>query len=109
MDPIVKEKWLVALRSGKYKQGQSRLCNEQNEYCCLGVLAEVMQVPKTLSNDVCYNKKSYAYFFPSEIDGYTASVPSNILSNSIQHILWDMNDTYKQDFNQIANYIEENL
>jgi len=34
-------KWVEALRSGKYKQGAGVLLNEKNEYCCLGVLAEI--------------------------------------------------------------------
>ena len=37
----VKEKWVAALRSGKYKQGASRLKTEDGSYCCLGVLQMV--------------------------------------------------------------------
>ena len=40
-----RKKWVTALRSGKYKQGYSRLCqyNDKNEvlHCCLGVLSEI--------------------------------------------------------------------
>lgn len=32
--------WVDALRSGKYKQGQFRLCVD-DKYCCLGVMCEV--------------------------------------------------------------------
>ena len=45
MNPEVKEKWLEALRSGKYKQGRNVLCsvneNGDRTYCCLGVLSEI--------------------------------------------------------------------
>lgn len=36
----IKEEWLVALRSGEYKQGQYSL-KEHNQYCCLGVILEL--------------------------------------------------------------------
>ena len=34
-------KWVEALRSGKYKQGQHNLRNADNTYCCLGVLCDI--------------------------------------------------------------------
>lgn len=40
MNPEVKVRWLEALRSGKFKQGNGALCNEGG-YCCLGVLCEI--------------------------------------------------------------------
>jgi hypothetical protein len=40
MRECVKNKWIAALRSGKYKQGRGRL-NGPDGYCCLGVLCEV--------------------------------------------------------------------
>lgn len=41
--PEHKAKWLTALRSGDYKQGQNRLRTAQDEYCCLGVLCEILK------------------------------------------------------------------
>lgn len=42
MDAVAKEKWLAALRSGKFKQGDGSLfCREDHTYCCLGVLRRV--------------------------------------------------------------------
>lgn len=35
-------RWIAALRSGEYKQGESFLCSE-GRYCCLGVACEVYQ------------------------------------------------------------------
>ena len=48
MDPELKAKWVAALRSGEYKQGQG-LLNNNERMCCLGVLCEVMQQPKKVS------------------------------------------------------------
>ena len=40
LDADTKEQWLLALRSGEYKQGNNWLCKD-NKYCCLGVLCEL--------------------------------------------------------------------
>lgn len=43
LDPRIKELWVNALRSGKFEQGQGRLCTvypgQEPSFCCLGVLA----------------------------------------------------------------------
>lgn len=41
LKPEVTEKWLAALRSGKYKQGRKTLRSDEG-YCCLGVLCDVL-------------------------------------------------------------------
>jgi hypothetical protein len=45
MDAVVKEKWVAALKSDKYKQGKHRLRSVNDvtgdRLCCLGVLCEV--------------------------------------------------------------------
>lgn len=40
MDARVKKLWVDALRSGEYKQADSRLRGESG-YCCLGVLCDI--------------------------------------------------------------------
>ena len=42
MKKEIKEKWLEALRSGKYQQGRMRLRNSREEFCCLGVLVDIV-------------------------------------------------------------------
>lgn len=42
MNVEAKAKWLEALRSGKYQQGTGCLRDENNCYCCLGVLADIV-------------------------------------------------------------------
>lgn len=37
----VRELWVAALRSGKYKQGKERLRTEDGGMCCLGVLCDL--------------------------------------------------------------------
>lgn len=41
MKKEVKDRWLAALRSGKYKQGKKVLRTEEGTYCCLGVLCDL--------------------------------------------------------------------
>jgi hypothetical protein len=49
------EEWAAALRSGKYKQGNGYL-NRGGEFCCLGVLCEVLEVEKKggYRDVICY-------------------------------------------------------
>lgn len=46
----LKEKWIEALRSGKYKQGYGVL-KTKGEYCCLGVLQELRGVEEKIVGD----------------------------------------------------------
>lgn len=42
------DKWIAALRSGKYKQGKHTLCTVEGKtakYCCLGVLCHILNTP----------------------------------------------------------------
>jgi len=41
MNKKVKKLWVTALRSGKYKQGKSRLKISDGQFCCLGVLCDL--------------------------------------------------------------------
>jgi hypothetical protein len=41
MNPKVKTKWLEALRSGEYRQARHRLRDDNDDFCCLGVLCDI--------------------------------------------------------------------
>jgi hypothetical protein len=41
MDQTIKNKWISSLRSGKYKQARGFLRDEENKFCCLGVLCQM--------------------------------------------------------------------
>jgi hypothetical protein len=42
MKPEIKQRWVAALRSGKYKQGRKQLrFMDDNSFCCLGVLTDL--------------------------------------------------------------------
>lgn len=109
MDSLIKQEWVNALRSGKYKQGQEILkefspSNNCDLYCCLGVLREIN--PNVEGNEDHTNPNT-----STEL-----SVPSLEfigMDKDEQSALVSMNDGDEdrgnESFNQIADYIEENM
>ena len=114
--PVVfKEKWLTALRSGDYQQGEGEFCNN-GKYCCLGVAYKEAHLrnPNKAQGFIKMGDKK----LPKILRG-------NELDNDIVDILVAMNDNQrvdheneympnrrykrKQSFTQIANWIEKNL
>lgn len=42
MNQVIRQKWVAALRSGKYQQTTQKLKNHgTNNFCCLGVLCDI--------------------------------------------------------------------
>jgi hypothetical protein len=39
----IKERWIDALISGEYRQGTGQLKDESGNYCCLGVLCDIVK------------------------------------------------------------------
>lgn len=105
MNKEVKEKWIAALRSGSYKQGQFSLETEEGEMCCLGVLCHVMFGNAREKQD------------ESGVELLSAEFLNSIgLTEISQGFLSSMNDAtgrfHRQtpkSFSEIADYIEENL
>lgn len=98
MKKELRDEWIAALRSGKYKQTQANLCNIHG-YCCLGVLASVagktdeeMQGLGSLAN--------------LEFDHGLGEYQDK---SSLQYTLADLNDDKKLEFTGIANFIEQNV
>jgi len=94
----LKQKWIKALRSGKYKQGKERLYNEEEDsYCCLGVLELIAGI----------DTKSDAFLQTTgELITHKAISCVKGLDMKMQIKLADMNDSEDNDFNDIAKYIE---
>ena len=104
----LKSKWLKALRSGRYKQGKSRLrqiANGKELHCCLGVLGRVMRV-KWAEDAMYYSVKDngvcHGVWLP------TSLLKKVGLSNDEQGTLGGMNDG-GYTFKEIADYIEKQL
>jgi hypothetical protein len=102
MDKEWKDKWVAALRSGDYKQGTYQLINDNNEYCCLGVLCRladgVVKEPffTNVKGDGLMNKEV------SELVGLTKHY------ETLRSLVY-FNDIQKNTFSEIADYIESTL
>lgn len=92
IDYDLAQKWIAALRSGKYKQCKNSLRDMQNGFCCLGVLYDI-QGGNWDTIDV-------TEVLPSEKAGG--------LFYGQQKYLAKMNDSI-YSFTDIADYIERNF
>lgn len=102
LDPDIKEKWIQALESGEYEQGNGRLYDaEANRYCCLGVLAKVcdMKISSEFDGivDSDGDERDYIPLFKLFGEDSNAGLPS---------ILIEMNDE-GSTFQEIAQKIRE--
>ncbi len=97
-----KAKWVKALKSGDFKQGEGVLRSKDNCYCCLGVAAKI-------SGATCITGPSYIEK-GKNIRGIS-KIPPMLLGNehtALPRKLADMND-YGDNFNTIADWIDKNL
>src|SRR5687768_4898762 len=98
MDQYWKQKWVKALRSGKYQQGRGYLkqknhLTNQFEYCCLGVLCDLYDSKRWKEFD-CKPSLYDDYF---QYENESASIPQEIaskinLTKSVENNLMGMND-----------------
>jgi hypothetical protein len=115
MKAKMKQKWIDALRSGKYKQGDGYLCNTDengvDKHCCLGVLAEVAGVKR----EILYGKETLTEIGRSRWLGtwaksgepeYETHKPST--HTTLQRKLAAKNDS-KWSFKRIATWIQKNV
>jgi hypothetical protein len=117
MDNELKEGWISDLRSGDFPQGKNVLVNldENNEpigYCCLGVL--MTRIATTRPDVQKSIKGDYNTIMSFEYKGLQDScvVPDTLmqeigLTYGAQEHLIGMNDSYGNNFNEIADWIEE--
>lgn len=113
MDKEIADKWVKALRSGKYKQGESVLCKVEDKnvkYCCLGVLCHILGTPYTVEDgckkygceedEQAFCRLPFAVMLQTEMKSGIGRLDEfTTLSN--------LNDRGKS-FEEIANVIEEN-
>lgn len=106
MNKEIKQKWLEALKSGKYEQGSGLLRDLNNRFCCLGVLCDVLQEPATKCDD-SYLYDSSAAYLPDTV-ALRAGIPSFFSNVRVQEELAAINDT-SNSFDPVIEYIEKNL
>lgn len=127
MNPIIKEKWLSALRSGNYKQGKRCLHNKDTDtYCCLGVLCDIAVKEKVIPPPIEYvhgesaldsygksDEIDSAFLLPESIVKWSGIPRGGFIMNPankqvVMYELTSMNDN-GIPFKKIADIIEEYL
>jgi hypothetical protein len=98
-----KKKWIKALRSGNYKQTRGTLKNDEG-FCCLGVLCDIH--PK-----VTWGERDAANF---EFEVSESELPREFrlhlgIPKNKHNRLMHLNDGLRQDFSEIADWIEKHL
>lgn len=122
MNPKVKQKWLEALRSGEYKQTKENL-RDGNGFCCLGVLCD-LHAKERGTNWVrlidFYELYGEMQLLPLSVQEWAGldndmggMVDFEYEKDGVVYVksesLPEINDTWKKDFNEIADLIEEQL
>ncbi len=124
MKKSVAMKWVKALRSGKYAQGQGTL-NSDGRYCCLGVLCDISKVGEwaELSNGTKLyvdpdKSTSHAYPTPSvqKWAGLASYRGDHVTKSGEGRTLANYNDgayllngvERPATFNEVADWIERN-
>lgn len=112
MDRELRERWVAALRSGKYEQGAGCLRTKEDKFCCLGVLCDLVD------NSLWGEITSYDIY---KFDGVEYDLPNvGIIGGDpeVQTALICLNDGEESEtnpkakahsFNEIADWIEANL
>ena len=117
MNKYWKDKWVTALRSNEYTQTKNCLRRNNNTYCCLGVLSDLVakeypeQFKWLLNDNINYsfnsNDDKDDVVLIDEVIAIT-EVPDKFCSiDNELHLTRCNDDGYS--FNQIADLIEEYL
>lgn len=119
MNREIRDRWIAALRSGKYQQGKYSLRRDER-YCCLGVLCELAVQDGIIERYDPLN--DHVYDFGDENGSSNGALPPTVvrwagLHDSIplvrfagnEHGLASLNDSIGLNFNQIAQIIEQQL
>ena len=93
-----KKIWVAALKSGEYKQCQQFLAIE-GKYCCLGVALLVNHNLETTFD---------GHFDAEDVSDWCNLLRDDHLTYEVIDTLAKMNDS-GSSFNEIADWIEENL
>lgn len=134
MNQEIKDRWVKALRSGKFKQGKDRLCgvtkDGKRQYCCLGVLSQLAVRSRVIGapaltkiydpNDEAVSEARYGngeyYYLPYAVRDWAGLEEANPYAGDNKLSEWNDGDSARtgetfsaRDFDGIADLIEEYL
>lgn len=110
MKKDIAEKWVAALRSGKYKQVRENMRRyrhgEGYSYCCLGVLTDIVCTKEERADEAMFmDEYGDGYLNPTISDRCSVNTSA---SGIAKKILVKMNDEDGKSFEEIADCIEAN-
>lgn len=107
MNAEIKQKWVEALRSGKYQQGRNRLKSGES-YCCLGVLCDVLTKDGAISRRSWKDSKNLTHEAALAAD---LPIPegAHVTFKGGNRSLVYLNDVVALSFPEIADIIEQQL
>lgn len=105
------ERWVKALRSGKFKQGKHKLYDPKTDtYCCLGVLTHI--------NKEHLSTTDFTKVYSGELEALTGSllvhtgvqdpIGEYVCPEGFEDNLARINDEANKSFAEIADIIEQN-
>lgn len=118
MNSDVKAKWVDALRSGFYKQGKYKLRDLGDYYDATGVLCDLAVSAGVIASPTRYDAEDgiffgYTYGDLTQSDAFSTGLPRAVrewagIEYRLAYRIALMGDEGK-NFNQLADWIEENL
>jgi hypothetical protein len=102
MNPVWKRRWVKALRSGEYKQGQGQLRAGRGadaQYCCLGVLCAITGK----------RYRGTGGMLPDNVMKLVGLTDDDPIIGPKGRSATLLNDACRLSFKQIARLIEKNL
>jgi hypothetical protein len=111
MKAEIKDKWVKALRSKKYKQAEGALREGTSHFCCLGVLCDIYRKETGVGKWEAYTEGPRDFITPSKnCEGFPSKPIYEWagLHHSTGKRLATMND-HGATFEEIANHIEKKL
>ena len=112
MTSELKQQWIEALRSGRYKQGIRALRDINEAYCPLGVLCDILDMTQwEHSIWECGNgQKCHIFSWRGSSVRLSYKARHDIgLPDSAQLTIMSLNDRLGWTFAQIADWIEKNV
>ncbi len=107
------ERWIPALRSGRYRQGKRNLRNPNDTYCCLGVACDLMVTDGILTE---WKKDGFHWqimgqqtVLPTKASQFLGMSMTGLISfvEGVPFSLSILNDEKGWTFDQIADILEE--
>lgn len=116
MKEDIAQRWVDALRSGKYSQAKGSL-QKIGGFCCLGVLCEIavedgiIPAPVVDKGEVAYggdDELKDTDLPPQSVEDWSGlDVRKTYVVNGLDETLYGLNDDRGFTFNQIADVIEK--